>query len=96
MFHKFNKHQFRQTINNLKHHLGRGYHHVKNIAGHIDHSFHVAKEAYRILEPVIRDYASHHSANVVNNHAMKAISGYEHIKNNNKPFAIPFMLNALF
>ena len=82
MFHKFNKHQFRQTINNLKHHLGRGYHHVNNIAGHIDHSFHVAKEAYKILEPVIREYSGHHSASHIHNHAMKAISGYEHIKNN--------------
>ena len=80
MFHKFNKHQFRQTIGNLKHHLGRGYHHVKNIAGHIDHGVSIAKEAYKILEPVIQAYSGHHHQ--ISHHAMKALSGYESLRNN--------------
>ena len=55
---------------------------MKNIANNIDYGVHVAKEAYKILEPVIRDYAGHHSANQLHHHTMKAISGYEHLKNN--------------
>ena len=39
MFHKFNKMHFHRTVGNLKQHLGRGYHHLKNVAGHIDHGF---------------------------------------------------------
>ena len=78
MFHKFNKNVFNRTISNLKNHLGNGYHHVKNIAHHIDHGFSVAKEVYKVLEPVIREYGGHHQ---LHGHAMKAISGYENLRN---------------
>jgi hypothetical protein len=80
MFHTFNKHHFKQTIGNLKHHLGRGYHHVKNIANNIDYGVSIEKEAYKILEPVIREYPNHHHN--IHHHAMKAISGYESLRNN--------------
>ena len=77
MFHKFNKHQFKHTISNIKNHIGNGYHHVKNIAGHIDHGFSVAKQIYRVLEPVIKEYSGHN----LHGHAMKAITGYENLRN---------------
>ena len=80
MFHKFNRNPFKRTMSNIKHHLGNGYHHVKNIAHHIDHGFSVAKEVYKVLEPVIKEYAgnNHHG---IHGHAMKAISGYENLRN---------------
>ena len=46
MFHKFNAHQFKRTLNNLKHHAHRGYHHVKHIAGNIDYGVSVAKHKH--------------------------------------------------
>ena len=75
---KFNKHVFKRTMSNLKHHIGNGYNHVKNIAGHIDHGFSVAKEVYRVLEPVIKEYSGN---NHIHGHAIKAISGYENLRN---------------
>ena len=78
---KFNHHVFKRTINNLKHHVHRSYHHVKNIAGHIDHGISIAKDAYKILEPVINTYAGHHSGHI-HSHALKALSGYESLRNN--------------
>ena len=80
MFHKFNKHHFRNTLNGLKHHIGRGYHHVKNIASHIDHGIHVEKDIYKILEPVIKEYHPGHQQ--LHHHAIKALSGYESLRNN--------------
>jgi len=80
MFTKFNHHHFRHTINNLKHHINRGYHHVKNIAGHIDHGIHIAKDIYKVLEPVLREYNPHHGH--IHGHALKALSGYESLRNN--------------
>ena len=77
MFHKYSKHHFKQTISNIKNHIGNGYHHVKHIAGHIDHGFSVAKQIYRVLEPVIKEYSGHH----LHGHAMKAITGYENSRN---------------
>ena len=78
MFHKFSQHSFRQTLRNVKTHLGNGYNHLKNVAHHIDHGFHLAKQVYSAIEPVIRHVAGH---NPVHGHAMKAISGYEDIRN---------------
>lgn len=80
MFHKFNHNHFKQTIGNLKHHLGRGYHHLKRVGHNIDYGVSIAKEAYKILEPVIKEYSGHHHQ--IHNHAMKAISGYESLRNN--------------
>ena len=45
MFHKFSHQAFRQTLRNVKTHLGNGYNHLKYVAHHIDHGFHVAKQS---------------------------------------------------
>ena len=58
MFHKFNKNQFKRTFSNLKNHAIHGYHHMKNIAHNIDYGVSVAKDVYRILEPVIKECRS--------------------------------------
>ena len=78
MFQKFSQHSFRQTLRNVKTHLGNGYNHLKNVAHHIDHGFHVAKQIYSAIEPVIRHVVGQ---NPVHGHAMRAISGYEDIRN---------------
>ena len=78
MFHKFSHQAFKQTLRNVKTHLGHGYNHLKNVAHHIDHGFQVAKQVYSVLEPTIRHFAGN---NPVHGHAMKAISGYENIRN---------------
>ena len=44
--HKFNAHVFHRTMQNVKRHLGAGYQHIKNVAGHIDHGVHIAKQVY--------------------------------------------------
>ena len=75
---KVNAKSLRHTFNNLKGHLNNGYNHVKNIAHHIDHGVGIAKQVYKVLEPAIREYAG---SNNIGHHAMKAISGYESIRN---------------
>ena len=75
MFEKFSHHSFRRTIQNVKNHLGNGYNHLKNIAHHIDNGYQVA---YSVLEPHIRQAAGN---NQIHGHAMKAINGYENIRN---------------
>jgi hypothetical protein len=97
MFHKFNKHSFRKTMSNLKQHVHNGYHHVKHLAHNIDYGFSVAKDVYRVLEPVIREYAGN---NHLHKHAMKAITGYENLRNqameaNNHVTNIGSKLNGL-
>ena len=75
---KFNKHVFHRTLRNIKSRIGNGYHHFKNIAHTIDHGINIAKQAYAIVEPVIRHVAGN---NHIHHHAMKALGGYEDIRN---------------
>jgi hypothetical protein len=77
MFHKFSKHNFKQTYSNLKHQIVHGYHHVKNIAHNIDYGVSVAKHIYEAFEPVLREHGQHH----LHGNALKAISGYENLRN---------------
>ena len=77
MFGKISGKSIRHTFNNLEGHLNNGYNHVKHIAHHIDHGVGIAKQVYKVLEPVIKEY----TGNSFGNHAMKALSGYESIRN---------------
>ena len=77
MFEKFNRHVFHRTMQNVKSHIGNGYHAMKQIAHNIDHGVHVAKQIYSVVEPVIR----HVVGNNMHHQAMKAISGYESLRN---------------
>jgi len=52
---------------------------MKNIAHNIDYGVSVAKDVYRILEPVIKEYAGHNHG--LHGHAMKAMTGYENLRN---------------
>ena len=78
MFEKFNRHVFQRTMQNVKSHIGSGYHKLKHIASNIDHGVHIAKQIYSVVEPVIRHATG---GNPMHNTAMKAISGYESLRN---------------
>ena len=75
---KFNLQMFHRTMRNVKSHIGNGYNHLKNIAHTVNHGFNIAKQAYAIVEPVIRHMAGN---NHIHHHAMKAIGGYENLRN---------------
>ena len=71
-------HIFQRTLRNVKSHIGNTYNHMKNIAHTVNHGFNIAKQAYAIVEPVIRHIAGN---NHLHHHAMKAIGGYENLRN---------------
>ncbi len=75
---KFSMDIFNRTLRNVKSHIGNGYNHLKNIAHTVNHGFNIAKQAYAIVEPVIRHIAGN---NNLHHHAMKAIGGYENLRN---------------
>ena len=70
-------HIFQRTLRNVKSHIGNTYNHMKNVAHTVNHGFNIAKQAYAIVEPVIRHIAGN---NHINHHAMKAIGGYENLR----------------
>jgi hypothetical protein len=74
---KFSQHIFNRTLRNVKNHVGNGYQHLKRIAHTVHHGFTIAKQAYAIVEPVIRHIAGN---NHIHQHAMKAIGGYENLR----------------
>ena len=74
---KFNSHIFNRTLRNVKSHIGNSYNHLKNIAHTVNHGFNIAKQAYAIVEPVIRHIAGN---NNFHHHAMKTIGGYENLR----------------
>jgi hypothetical protein len=80
MFQKINHNVIQQSFNNLKKGIHNGYHHVKNIAGHIDNSIHVAKHIYRAIEPAIKELLPQQQRHI-HEHAVKALNGYEQIRN---------------
>ena len=95
---KFNQHQFRRTLNNLKSRALHGYSHVKHIAGQIDHGISIAKQVYGVLEPVLRQYNPNHGQ--IHQHAIKALSGYESLRNqalevNNQVNQVGYKLSGL-
>jgi len=75
---KFNKNIFHRTLKNVKSHLTNGYNHMKHVAGTIDHGFNIAKQAYSIVEPIIRQATGN---NHIHNNIMKTIGNYESMRN---------------
>ena len=78
MFEKFNRNVFQRTMQSVKSHIGNGYQKLKHVASNIDHGVHIAKQVYSVVEPVIRHVTG---SNTIHHNAMKAISGYESIRN---------------
>ena len=74
---KINKHSISQAFGKLKQHVGNGYRKTKHFLGQVDQGIHVAKKVYGALAPVIDRYGGDNA----NKHIMKAIGGYEHLRN---------------
>ena len=72
--------KFKQHMRNIKHHLGQTYHKTKHFLGQIDHGINVAKRVYSVVAPVI-DHLSGGASQNANKHVMKAIGGYEQLRN---------------
>ena len=74
---KINKHSIAQAFGKLKRHVGNRYQKTKHFLGQVDQGIHMAKKVYGALAPVI----DHYSGGSANKHIMKAIGGYEHLRN---------------
>ena len=74
---KLTGHSVAQAFGNLKHHIGQTYHRTKHFLGQVDRGVHVAKKVYGVLAPVLDQFGGGNA----NRHIMKAIGGYEHLRN---------------
>ena len=80
VFAKVNSNHLRRMFNNVKSGIVSGYHHTKNVLGHIDHGIKTAKHIYNAIEPLISRYAGNgHQA--INDHVIHGLSGYESLRN---------------
>ena len=77
---KITTQSLRNVYNNVKHHATMGYHKTREFLGNVDHGVKFAKKVYGALSPVINNLAGHH-AKAINNHVMKAVGGYEQLRN---------------
>ena len=78
MFGKITKHHVANQFNKAKHFLGHAYNHTKNILGHVDNGVKVFKHVYGAISPILENYG----VQSPDKHVMKALSGYDTIKNN--------------
>ena len=77
MFGKLNRHHLNTIYNNTKKHLGNVYHHTKkNFLGHIDHCINVGRTIFSVIQPYLEQYGQDN----LNEHAMKALTQYDDIK----------------
>ena len=74
---KISKHSVARAFGNLKNHIGRTYHKTKEFLGQVDSGIQVAKRVYGVLAPALEQ----HGGGQANKHIMKAIGGYEHLRN---------------
>ena len=69
--------KLKQHFGNIKHHLGQTYHKTKHFLGQVDNGVRIAKKVYGVLAPVI----DHFGGGATNKHVMKAIGGYDTLRN---------------
>jgi len=74
---KLTKQSVAHAFGNVKHHIGQAYHRTKHFLGQLDHGVYVAKKVYGILAPAL----DHYGGGAVKKHIVKAIGGYEHLRN---------------
>ena len=72
--------KFKHHMGNIKHHLGQTYHKTKHFLGQVDNGIRVAKKIYGVVAPVI-DHFSGGATQNAHKHVMKAIGGYESLRN---------------
>jgi hypothetical protein len=74
---KITNHSVAHAVGRLKHHIGNTYRRTKHFLGQVDHGVQIAKKVYGAVAPVLE----HHGGGQANKHIMKAIGGYEHLRN---------------
>jgi hypothetical protein len=74
---KLTHHSVSHAVGRLKHRIGHAYHTTKHFLGQVDHGVQIAKKVYGAVAPVLDQYGGKQA----NKHIMKAIGGYEHIRN---------------
>ena len=74
---KLSRESVHRAFGNLKHHVGQTYHRTKHFLGQVDHGVQIAKKIYGAVAPVLE----HYGGGGANKHIMKAIGGYEHLRN---------------
>ena len=79
MFGKVTKQQVHHHFNRAKDFLGKAYHHTRNFLGDIDDGVRTFKNIYSAVAPVLDSYGLNAGKN---SHIMKALSGYDTIRNN--------------
>ena len=77
---KINKHTFHQTYRTAKNFLGHAYHHTKHVLGEVDNSVKMAKHIYGAVSPILDSVMGSNYTNL-NKNVMKAVSGYDTIRN---------------
>ena len=65
------------AVGKLKHRIGHAYHTTKNFLGQVDSGIQTAKKVYGVVAPVLDKYGGKDT----NKHVMKAIGGYESLRN---------------
>jgi hypothetical protein len=79
MFGKITKQQVSHHFNRAKDFLGKAYNQTKNFLGDVDSGVKTFKNIYSVVAPVLDSYGLNASKNT---HVMKALSGYDDIRNN--------------
>ena len=74
---KFTHQNFARGLQHLKGHITSGYHHTKNFLGNVDNAYRTAKKVYSIVAP----HLEHYGGSNINKHVIKAIGGYENVRN---------------
>ena len=77
MFGKVTKQSLQHHFNRAKEFLGNAYHHTKRFVGDIDHGVRTFKDVLGAVAPVLESYG----VNPANQHVMKALSGYDNVRN---------------
>jgi hypothetical protein len=78
MFGKISRRDVAHHLNRAKNFLGSAYHQTRNFLGDVDHGVRTFKQIYGALAPVLESYG----VNPANKHVMKALNGYDNIRNN--------------
>lgn len=81
MYGKLNRAYLTHSFNTAKHFLGRKYNETKHFIHNVDQGYQLAKKVYSVLSPTIEALAGGGNFSKINQHAMKAISNYENVRN---------------
>ena len=78
MLAKISRRDVAHHVNRAKNFLGNAYHHTRNFLGDVDQGVRTFKQIYGAIAPVLESYG----VNPANKHVMKALTGYDNIRNN--------------